>query len=301
MGFASILQGDVRASPEEIPQIPGQFDGDHVLVPLLTSDVPVVADQLRVAATLARMTDASLRIINPITALNRTPEEYRREITAEDEQELVDWAVDQVSTSRGDGGFLSTPGLVRHIRRTVAANDIDTLVVPGKSSTGLLRRGITERLATHANCDVITVNGQAGYDEMASILLPIAGGPHSGLAADVAQRIAATCDAWIDILHVVDEEASDHQREIVDAYLEAAYRRIARPETTTTWVLEAADATDAIIEQSAYYGLTVIGAPTKGRLRQFVSGSTNRSIRKNARSVILSARSNPEALIDESV
>jgi nucleotide-binding universal stress UspA family protein len=300
MGFASVFRGDVRASPAETPQIAGQFDGDHILVPLLTSHAPVVTDQLRVAATLARRTDASLQVIKPITALDRATEEYRREVTDEDEQELVDWAVEQVSTSRGDDGFLSTPGLVRGIRRIIAADDVDTLVVPGTSSTGFLRRGITDRLAAHADCDVITVNGRAGYEEVASILLPIAGGPHSGLATDVAQRIAANCDAWIDILHVVDEEASDHQREIVDAYMEAAYRRIARPETTTTWVLEAADATDAIIDQSAYYGLTIIGAPTKGRLRQFVSGSTNRSIRQHAQSLILSARSNSTAHINDS-
>lgn len=101
-------------------------------------------------------------------------------------------------------------------------------------------------------------------------------------------------------VHVVDEDASDHRREMVDAYLKAAYRRIARPETTTTWVLEAADATETIIEQSAYYGLTVIGAPTRSRLRRFVSGSTNRSIRNNARSVILSAQSNSASRFEDS-
>lgn len=296
MSFASFLLGDTKVTPEGTPRITGHLDGDQILVPLLTSEVPAVTDQLRVAATLARTTGASLRIINPITVPGQMPRKYRHEVTDDDEQELLDWAVKQVSmwTSQVDGGFLYTRGLVGGLLRTVTTNDIDTLVVPGKSSTAPLRQGISERLTTYADCDVITVNGEAGYDGVVSVLLPVAGGQHSGLATDVAQRIATDCDAWIDILHVVEGEPSDYQREAAEGYVEAASQRIGRPETTTTWILEAEDATDAIIEQSAYYELTVIGAPTKGRLRQFVSGSTNRSIRKHAQSVVLSARNSRE-------
>lgn len=110
------------------------------------------------------------------------------------------------------------------------------------------------------------------------------------MAAD-AQSIAADANAWIDVLHVVDEDAADRRRDEAAELVEDIYRRIARPETTTTWVLEAPDMVEAIAEQSRYYELTILGAPTKSRLRQFVSGSTNRSVRANARSVVLSARS----------
>lgn len=79
---------------------------------------------------------------------------------------------------------------------------------------------------------------------------------------------------------------------IARGYLETAQQRIARPEKTTTRLLEADDVADAIVEQSAYYELTVIGAPTTGRLRRLIFGSTNRSIRGSARSVVLSARAN---------
>lgn len=292
MSFASVssllLESD--GVPDGTPCITGHFDGDQILVPLLTSEVPAVTDQLRIAASLARPTDASLHVISPITLPDQTSLEQRRDVTIDDEQALLEWAVEQVSpsTPEVEKRFLYTRGLIDGILYTVSANDVDTLVLPNDSSNGRFRRSLSERLAHRAECDVITVNGRKGYDQVPSILLAIAGGPHSGLAADVAQRIASDCDAWIDVLHVVDEDASDHEREKAQAYVDAAYQRIARPELTSTWVLEARDVAEAIIEQSSYYGLTVIGAPTKGRLRQFISGSTNETIRNNARSVVLS-------------
>ena len=60
-------------------------------------------------------------------------------------------------------------------------------------------------------------------------------------------------------------------------------------------MLEADDVAEAIIEQSNYYPLTVLGAPTKGRLRQFVLGSTTQDIRADAQSVVLVGRNNRDA------
>jgi nucleotide-binding universal stress UspA family protein len=178
---------------------------------------------------------------------------------------------------------------VLHAART---HDVDTLVVPSGTGTGRLRKDATERIATHADADVVVVNGRRGFEKPPSILLPVAGGPHSGLAADVATTIATDCNAWIDILHVIDEDAPPHQREQAESLVDDIYHRITRPESTTTWVLEATDTTEALVEQSRYYGLAIIGAPTKGRLRRLIFGSTNTSVRKNAASVVLSVRNN---------
>lgn len=282
------------------PLVVGQFDGDHILVPLLTREVPALTDQLKVATTLARVTGASLTVINPISVPEQTPKEYHHEVTDSDDAALLEWAFEQTAESlpQVDGDFLYTRDSVTGILKAVRTRNVDTLIVPGGSHGGHLRTGVTEQIAAHADADVVVVNGQAGFKKVASILLPVAGGPHSGFAADIAASIAADCDAWIDILHVIDEDAPDRQREQAEGLVEDIYHRIARPETTTTWVLEATDITEAIIEQSGYYGLTIIGAPTKGRLRKFIFGSTNQSVRASASSVVLSARNNSCRLSD---
>lgn len=269
----------------------GDLDGEGILVPLLSPEVPAVTDQIEVATSLARSTGGAVHVVNPVSAADRIPMESRHRVTDDDEQ-LLEWSLQQTSalTAHVEGRFLYGRSLVKRVLGTVDANDVDTLVLPGRSPGGRLRRDVTERIAAHADCDVLVVNGQSGYDPVASILLPVAGGPHSGLAADIARRIAEDCEAWIDVLHVVDENASPRERDAAEELVEAAHDRIARSGKTSRWVLEAADVEAAIIEQSQYYGLTVIGAPTKGRLRRFVHGSTNRSVRENASSVVLSAR-----------
>ena len=99
-------------------------------------------------------------------------------------------------------------------------------------------------------------------------------------------------DAWVDILHIVPPRATDRRRERATECVDTIYDRIGRPDRTTTWVLEGESPADAIVEQSEYYGLTVLGAPTKGRLREFIAGSTSRTVRHGARSAVVSVRAN---------
>lgn len=274
----------------------GDLEGECILAPLLDPEVPAITDQIRIATSLARTTGAALHVINPVSVPDRIPMEFRHRV-ADDDEELLDWSLQQTSALMAhlEGNLLSGRSLVNEVLRTVDTHGVDTLVLPGRSPGGFLRRDVTERIATHADCDVLVVNGQSGYDSVASILLPVAGGPHSGLAADAARHIAEESGAWIDVLHVVEEDASQRERDAADELVDAAYNRIARSGKTSKWVLDADDVEAAIIEQSQYYGLTVIGAPTKGRLRRFVYGSTSRSVRENARSVVLSARNNTSA------
>jgi nucleotide-binding universal stress UspA family protein len=288
------LRANDGETPESTPHVAGRFDGNQILVPLLTREVPALTDQLKVATTLARVTDASLTVINPVSTPSGTPNEYHHETSDGDEADLLEWVFDQTTESlpRVNGDCVYTRGIVTGVIQAVRTRNVDTLVVPGSVREGRLRMGITERIAAHVDADVVVVNGRAGFENPASILLPIAGGPHSGLAADVATSIATSSDAWIDILHVISEGAPDYQREGAEELVDDIYRRIGRPDTTTSLVLETTDITTAIVDQSRCYDLTVIGAPTKGRLRKFMFGSTSQSVRKNAGSVVLSARNN---------
>ncbi|WP_435180212.1 universal stress protein [Halorussus sp. AFM4] len=267
-------------------------DRGPVLVPLFDRSRAALADQIRVAGTLARATGAGLRVVAPVRIPARAPLGLSHRFVGEDDRERLEWAVTEAEgyATDVDRELLVGRRPVARVRDRIRNSDVDTVVLPGESTGGRLRRSETERLATDADCDVVTVNGRRGYDGVPSILLPVAGGPHSGLAADVARRVAAANGAWVDVLHVVEEGAGDARRREAEEYVAAARRRVGRPETTATWVLEAEDPTDAIVEQSRYYELTVVGAPTTGRLRRLVYGSTSRTVGTDAESVVLSAR-----------
>jgi len=290
MGYTAAPSLLVEASdaPAVASPIADDLTEDCVLVPLLSPSEPAVTDQLRVAASLSRSSDARLYVVDPTS---ETPTAYGPDLSRDAERELIDRAR-RSALRGGQPGLFRTRTLLNGILTAIETSEIGALVVPSGSDTGFVRQNIAERLAIRASCDVVTVNGQRSYDDARSILLAVTGGPHSDRAVDVTRRIAADTDAWIDILHVVPPRAPDQQRERAAEYVDAAYDRIDRPDRTTTWVLEEQSPADAIVEQSEYYGLTVLGAPTKGRLREFIAGSTNRTVRHGAESAVVSVRAN---------
>lgn len=294
MSFApapSIALSDAPADAGGSSPVVGGLDGDRILAPLATAERPTLLDQLRIAAALARSGGGSLRVVDP-TGGRRRSLTTREPPVPTAEGDIVDWAVDRLPSSGPpvDGRVLAGRRLADAVAGVAAAEDADAVVVPGGVGEGLLGRDLPERLAGRVDCDVVTVNGRRGYEPVPSILLAVAGGPHSGAAADVARRVAVDCDAWVDVLHVVPTDAGPERRERGRDCVAAARDRIARPDSTARWVLDADDPAEAVAEQSAYYGLTVVGASTTGRLRRVVAGSTSRAIRDGARSVVLSVR-----------
>ena len=205
MGFTSFTtawaQGDESAVEDEI-HLAGQLEGTYILAPIIEANEQTISDQVTVATTLARSIDASLLVIHPTTLREQPLERHQREIEAGNEDDLIQWVLDAIDTDAGlaQGSVRSGRPLAKRVLRTIASHDIDTVVLPGGSSRGILRRDETEQIAAHAACDVVTVNGKPGYDDIASILLPVAGGPHSGLATDIAKGVAENHDAWIDLL-----------------------------------------------------------------------------------------------------
>lgn len=291
---AAGLLAETDDSAEDTPDLSGRFAGEEILVPLVTASGPVLSDQLRVAASLARTTEATLYVVDPTTSTEEMTTVFTAELRADGDERLLELGQQMVSEPAPLGSrFLHSRRVVNRLLETIRTNDIDTLVVPSASAADLLRQGFGERLSIRAECDVVTVNGKPGYEGVPSILLAVSGGPHSGLATDIASHVAADCDAWVDVLHVLPGDNPAHRQEVATEHVQRAARRIGRPDCTSTWVLEAPAVADEIIEQSRYYGLTVIGAPTQGRLQKFIGQSTNRSIRDNAESTVLSVRHRP--------
>ena len=175
------------------------------------------------------------------------------------------------------------------IEPAVNQRNPSALVVERDSKPSLLsglRGTAAERLADRT--DVLTVDDRGDVETLASILVPIAGGRHSQLAVEAARAVAAANDAALDLFHVV-ETAGTASRERGDQILATAATALGEFENVDTWLYEAASAADAIIEQSEYYDLTVMGAPTVGPLERFVFGSTSTDVQQDADSPVVVA------------
>jgi len=173
----------------------------------------------------------------------------------------------------------------------VSRHNPSTLVVKRNTDGRLLGDLFSdraERLST--TTDVLTVDGRGDTDRIASVLVPIAGGDHSQLAVETGLAVARANDAAVDLFHVIEDD-SDAARDRGQTLLDSVLATIpdAEADRVDTWLYEAPNAPEAITEQSSYYDLTVMGAPTDGPLERFVFGSTSKQVQREADSPVIVA------------
>ncbi|MFC7194261.1 universal stress protein [Halosimplex aquaticum] len=137
------------------------------------------------------------------------------------------------------------------------------------------------------------------FESPSSILVPVARGPHSGLATRIAEAIARAYDCWMELFHVVPEDAPSEAERDADELLDAYQYRLDDDVDVDTHVLRASDPAEAIIEHSGYHSMTVLGAPEKGTLRRFLFGSTTDEVTQNtdAKPILTAHRNSADSFV----
>lgn len=271
------------ATVREANTTDGGAAGTSVLLPL--RDGAVSDRAVATARAIARGTGGSVLVVNAVTVPEQTSLDLPDRHLAAHRRETAA-VVDAVETATGS---CSATGCVSvgHRPSTIVANatrahDVGTTVLDGAWTTARLSplsRTPAEKLRSQGSCPVVVPIGPPLPDQASSLLVPVAGGPHSPVATRIAGAVASAHDAWIELLHVVTSDAPD-RRDAADRYLAAARSRLVDTDCVDTWVLEADSVPAAIVEQSRYYEATVIGGPRRSRLRRFLFGSTARRIQR---------------------
>ncbi|MEF8854534.1 MAG: universal stress protein, partial [Haloarculaceae archaeon] len=101
-----------------------------------------------------------------------------------------------------------------------------------------LRGPVTGRVGSAVPCDVVRVSTLQHVKRISSILVPIASGPHSDLAARVAGAIGLGGGAVVDLFHVA-ETADDSTR--VRTLFESAMASLPSEVEVETWHIESAE------------------------------------------------------------
>ena len=167
--------------------------------------------------------------------------------------------------------------------------------VPGEP---IIEPAVSTAAAATQSVAHATLNGAdraSRADRIAAILVAVGSGPHSGATIDLARRLADATDAWLELFHVVPSDAAladsasaanesdgpgdaDDYAEAGAALLSAARDRLGDFDRVDRWLVEDRTAAGAIVEQSPYYDLVVVGAPTTGTVGRFVFGSTTDTV-----------------------
>lgn len=148
-------------------------------------------------------------------------------------------------------------------------------------------------------------------DRVSSILVAVGAGPHTGATVDVAREIADATGAWLELFHVVPSDGAlvdgdataadgddDEYAAAGDRLLSAARDRLGDFDRVDRWLVEDRTAAGAIVEQSPYYDLVVVGAPTTGTVGRFVFGSTTDTVIDDAEVPVVVVEAHGEASLD---
>lgn len=266
--------------------------GEPVLVPILDDRA---LSQSRAAATaLAADEGRRLTFVRPVTIPSQAPLEYGASalsIERETAERSLQATLRADAPVAVDGTVAMGHDARSAVASTVGRQEVSTVVVEMASEGARIRQPVAERIAMTVDADAVVANGRGNLDDLASILVPVAAGPHSGFAVDVGAALANYHGAWLELMHVLPPSGDGNGDG--EALLAAARERAATADVEVdARTLRAESVADALVEQSRYYDAVVLGAPSKGRLRRFVAGSTPGEVRDRAETPVLVAHRN---------
>jgi len=262
----------------------------QILVPVAN---PANAAKLVDYATrIARARDGEMLVMSMAIVPEQTPlSEARQFVTAS--EEAINEALKQVpediplhSTIRY--GHNAARGIIGAIREHGS-----NMIILGWRGSSLLydfALGSTiDPVIEKASCDAIVV--ELGQDvQPEKILVPIAGGPHSALALEIAGIMGESFGAEITAVHVLKKGTTEQQaRRTIEPLLDSIGDK---SKIAAVKYIGPGDIADLIIAESSAYDMVIVGATTEGLFRQVVFGSIPEQIAKETDKIVMMVKTN---------
>jgi amino acid transporter/nucleotide-binding universal stress UspA family protein len=293
--YAYVEDRELERMEAETPQVVTQRTtsgkATQLVVPLAN---PTHGRQLvRTAIDVARGRDAELLVMSVVTVPQQTPLEEGRQFV-DSQWTIVDEAISYIEEAAPD---IPVTGTVRighdvaqAVLNTVEQNESDAVLIGwrGRSRrTEFVLGSNIDRIVTRARCDVLVERVGTSFDTaVESILVPVAGGPHASLAAEVAGAIARPNDATVHVVNVVPPAAGEERRAVGQALLDGI-RETLPGVTVETTLIEAEDVARALVAAADAHDITVIGATRESLLQQLVFGSIPEDVAARAAGTVI--------------
>lgn len=255
---------------------------------------PETAEPLMLTAIdVARDMGAEIHVISVVTVPQQTPLDEGREFV-DDEREVLEEAM-----TLADDADVPIRGTIRighdiapAILNTVEQYDSDAVLM-GWRSRGRRRDFVlgsnVDRIVTQAECDVL-VERISPTEDVNSILLPTAGGPHAEYAAEIAQAIARPRDARINVVYVVSPDADEDERKDAREKLASTTTVLEGYDDVESTLLEGEDVADRLVEESTEHDHTIVGATREGLFQQIVFGGIPEEVGRRAEHTVIMAK-----------
>lgn len=266
----------------------------QILVPVANpANAAILIDY---ASRIARAKDGEMLVMSMAIVPEQTPLSEAKQFVAESE-EAINEALkhtpeDIPLNSTVRYGHNAARGIIGAIRER--GSNMVILGWRGRSRLRDFALGSTiDPVVEKAPCDTIVVKLDPSDVQPKKILVPIAGGPHSALALEIAVIMAESFGAEITAVHVLRRGTTEQQaREIIEPILESIEDK---SKIDSVKFIGPGDVVDSIIAESHDYDMVIIGSPlvAGGRLsQQVVFGSIPERIGKGSDKIVMMVKKN---------
>lgn len=273
---------DVGSDGRTTPRYLFTVDGNHPkkILPIVCSLVGDAEAELLIGYPVIEQERPSLEAPDPMREGTRLAAKY--DLVAKEQCESIPAInYDVIGGVRRDS----------IIQTMIERNSISTFVTGEQPRSGIrsiLGFDAYGEASIPDTCDTIIVGQIGNHDSIDSILVPVGRGPHSEYAIETGLALARQNDATLELVHV-SEAGDEDSRTTGENILEHGFEKLQGFEAAEQTLIEADDVTDAIIEHSNPFDITVFGAPREGLLRQFMLGSVPKTAEDNITGTVLIA------------
>jgi len=176
------------------------------------------------------------------------------------------------------------------ILKTAVENASDLILFgwPGTSGTSdQLFGSVIDRIVANPPANTVIFRDRP-YESLRRILVPVAGGPNSRLAVNIALALARNTpeESDLTLLHVIPTDANP---DVARARAQNTFRRLSESVEypLRTLIVTAPNPVDGILEASAEYDMIVMGATREPLFRNLLAGDVSQQIAERAHCPVL--------------
>jgi|GEM_PF-5839445 len=281
MGSSQLDTDDPTEDPDR-RRVLLPVDGDH-------------ADRaLELLCPIAAEMGATLYLAAPVTVPNQTPLDTP-ELESRGRRLAAKYALRAKEVCE-DPGWIETVVEIGHrrphvLQALIDTHDIEMLFTEDSATSGLEARfGIEgiDNTDIEGTCDTVYLTRLDTVEAIDSVIVPVARGPHAGLAVQIGTAIARHHDCPLELFHVY-EPGGQSTRQAARDLLERARHLVEDYDAVETTLRGSTERRVKILEYTDDYDVTVFGAPREGLLRQYVDGTIPGTVAANTEGIVITA------------
>ncbi|PSG97686.1 hypothetical protein BRD56_03920 [Thermoplasmatales archaeon SW_10_69_26] len=243
---------------------------------------------LRLGLDIAEALDIELLLLRPAVVPDGTPLDDSDPQIVGPHREAVEAVVDRAEgrTQQIDGVVRLGHSLSSLVVQGAAEHDARLVLLPGQQPTspgGAIPEDVAEEIMASLGSRSVVYSPPPVSERPSGVTAGLAGGPHREAVHWFAGVLGKAWDLRASMVHVIDSEAGggEWDEELSRLREEVAVLQDADVDIRAE-VFEEDDVAEALLRQGRDDGSLVVGAPTTGRLKRLVYGSTSRRVRRKA-------------------